>query len=140
MNTLRSRTVDPAFGKIGGWISLACAVHCVVEPVALPLLPLTGFLLPISRTVEISLIGGSIFLALWNFSRGFLAHGNGRLFAVLTAALVFIAGGFAAGFQEDLHHAWEASLIAAGTLILATGQFWNRRLHENCRSCGHNHS
>jgi hypothetical protein len=140
MNALRSQTVEPAFGKVGAWLSLACAVHCMLEPVVLPLLPLAGIILPISRTVEMSLIGGSILLALWNFSRGFLAHGNGRLFAVLAAALVFIAGGVTMGFREDLHHAWEASLIAAGTLILATGQFWNRHLHKNCGRCGHLHS
>jgi hypothetical protein len=139
MKALRNQTVAPTIGKVGAWLSLACAVHCVVEPVVLPLLPFAGIVLPVSRTVEMTLIGASVLLALWNFSRGFLAHGNGRLFVILTVALIFIAGGLTAGFREDLHHAWEASLIATGTLTLATGQFWNRHLHKNCGRCGHVH-
>lgn len=140
MKALSNETVEPTFGKVGVWLSLACAIHCAVEPVVLPLLPLAGIVIPMSRTVEMSLIGASVLLALWNFSRGFMAHGNGRLFAILFAALVFIGGGLFVGFREELHHAWEASLIAAGTLTLATGQFWNRHLHKNCKGCGHVHS
>lgn len=140
MKAVLEQPVEPAFGKVGAWLSLACAVHCVAEPIALPLLPLAGIILPVSRTVEMSLIGASILLALWNFSRGFLAHGNGRLFVILVAALVLIGAGIMVGMREDLNHFWEAILIASGTLILATGQFWNRRLHKNCKSCVCGHS
>jgi hypothetical protein len=140
MKAVSNQSVEPAFGKLGAWLSLACAVHCVIEPIALPLLPLAGIILPVSETMEMLLIGASILLALWNFLRGFLAHGNVRLFVILTVALVFIGGGLLAGSQEDLPHAYEVSLIAVGTLILAIGQFWNRHLHKNCRECGHGHS
>lgn len=140
MKAVLNQPLESNFGKVGAWLSLACAVHCVVEPIVLPLLPLAGIILPVSRTMEISLIGASILLALWNFSRGFLAHENGRLFIILAVALVFIGGGIFVGMREDINHFWEPAFVASGALILASGQFWNRRLHKNCKSCGHGHS
>jgi hypothetical protein len=135
MNAATSAAVEPAFGKAGAWLSLTCAVHCMIEPMILPLLPLAGTALPLSRAVELSLTGASVLLALWNFSRGFLFHGNGRLFGILAVALLFIGAGFLADFLPDAGHAWETILIVIGTLLLATGQFWNRHLHRNCIDC-----
>src|SRR5688500_2424598 len=114
--------------RAGTYLSLACAVHCALEPIVLPLLPLAGMALPVNRVLEHWLIGGSVSLALWNFSRGFPVHGRSALFAVLAAALSLIGAGVLAGHFEDIHSAWEAGLVAAGSAVLAAGQFWNRRL------------
>lgn len=121
--------------QAGAWLSFACALHCALEPVVLPILPMAGILLPVDRTLELWLLGTSISLALWNFSRGFSVHGRSGLFAVLAAGLALMGAGLLAGHREDFHAAWEAALVAAGSLTLGMGQFWNRRLHRDCLAC-----
>jgi hypothetical protein len=125
---------DSFMGKTGAWLSLACAVHCAVEPIVLPLLPLAGIALPFGETVEHGLIGLAIALALWNFSRGFRVHKRGALFLVLFLALAFIGSGFVLA-EVTGNHDWEMGFVILGTLTLASGQFWNRHLHRNCVDC-----
>lgn len=61
---------DARLDKVGAILSLACGVHCLLEPFVLPLLPLAGIALPVNRTAELAMIGISVCLAIWNFSRG----------------------------------------------------------------------
>ena len=127
---------DSKMGQIAAWLSMACIVHCIVEPFLLPLLPLAGIVLPIGEGVESGIILVSLMLGLWNLGIGYFKHGDSGP-GLLLGLAVFIFAMHQTGWIHPQSEAWHSLPIALGALILAGSQFWNRRILKMNRE--HNH-
>jgi hypothetical protein len=124
-------------GRISVWLSTLCVVHCILEPIVLPLLPLAGIVLPIDHRVENGLIATSVFLALWNITIGFPKYRSfGPASLLGLAALLFAAGRGGLPISPPPEKlGFLATTLAAA--LLAVSQFWNRNKVKNARACIH---
>lgn len=110
------------------WLSLACAVHCLVVPVAMSLMPmlgLSGFAL--SERVETLLtclvVASALAAIIWGYRR----HRDARVVLATTFGL----GAYLSG------HALEGSVVGlvlavSGALLLAASSFIGARLAHHC--------
>ncbi|HEX5656781.1 MAG TPA: MerC domain-containing protein [Polyangiales bacterium] len=126
--------------RAASWLSLACAVHCLVMPAALALLPVLGattFQLSegvdhvLSALVIVSATAGAV----WGYRR----HHDVRFLIVTAIGLVCYLAGHA------LEPRWYGVVTAVlGALVLAASSFLGARLghaavhpHHADASCSH---
>ncbi|HEY6878094.1 MAG TPA: MerC domain-containing protein [Polyangiales bacterium] len=135
-----AQAVASPLERAASWLSLLCAVHCLVMPLALGALPLLGASSSLqlegaldhalNALVVVSAIGGAV----WGYRR----HHDGRfVLSTVVGLAVYLAG-----------HAWEAhwyGVLAAiaGALVLAGSSFLGARIghqavHQHAdASCSH---
>jgi hypothetical protein len=121
------------------WVSLACAVHCLVVPLLAAGLPLVAGVSPallhhplLELAFVVTVLGGAGLTAFW----GFRSHRDPRVLAVLLAGVML----YVVGHALD---GWSASVLSiAGALLLAAASFASARLththtHTHDESCAH---
>lgn len=116
------------------FLSAACAIHCLLMPLVIALLPLVGTSgVVLGGTTEallssLVLVSGSATLLL-----GYRRHRDGRVAALISACLVLYLVGHA---HEG---AWFGSALAVvAGLGLAGASFWSARLgHAHDGECAH---
>lgn len=121
----RERTLERA----ATWLSLACAVHCLLVPVAMSVLPLFGATgaLAVDDHAELTLtllvLGSALAGMVWGYRR----HGNLRLvYATLSGLSAYLLG-------HLFHESWYGVVLAvAGALALAASSFVSARLSHQC--------
>ena len=113
--------------QLGAGLSLACAAHCLLSPLLVPALAVSGLGFLADEMTEVALLSCAVILALSNLCWAFRLHKSGRPLLLLAAALVAIAAGRL--------YAQDGTLVVAGAVILATGHLLNRRLCQTCRHC-----
>jgi hypothetical protein len=118
------------------WLSLACAVHCLVFPIALSVLPLysaAGFF-AFGPSTELALTVMVVVSSVAGVAWGYRRHSDARvLYATATGLAVYLAG-------HTLEPAWFGTALAiVGALTLAASSFASARLshHVNHASCAH---
>ena len=90
---------------IGTFLSLACAVHCVLIPILVVVLPLVGLSFFLSATVEKVFVIASIALAAFNLCWGYRVHKKIRTLLIFFAASAMIISGiFILPHSHDLDH------------------------------------
>jgi hypothetical protein len=111
-------------------LPLACAVHCVLMPLATLFVP---FLAP-AHELEAVFMLVSAALALALTRGGVRAHGHGAVWAPVLLGIA-VWGASIAHLGGPLP---EPVTTVLGSVLLAGGMVWNARLrHEaECRSCG----
>ena len=111
-------------GRVGGWVSIACAVHCMLSPILLGLIPIFRAQSPLAETIEKALIGLSVLIGVSAIAAGYREHHRKSVIVMLLFSLAFLG----AGLRVD-------ALIVAGALLMAIAQFLNIRYQRNC--CHH---
>lgn len=116
--------------KIGGWVSVACAIHCLMGPVLLGLLPIVGAKGELAEKLEGPLILLSVLIGTTAILVGYREHRRRSTLILLAVSVAALAAGryFA---PESL----EEPLIVGGAAIMAIGQFINLRFQRDC--CRH---
>jgi hypothetical protein len=111
-------------GLAGGWVSIACPIHCVLTPVMATSLP---FLRkgPFGEALEVGLMGVTVALGVVGVGFGYWAHRSCRVPAVLAAGIVLLVLGRLA---EDAGSSRLGTvLVVAGGIISAFSHLLNRR-------------
>ena|ERR1041384_7286773 len=116
---------------IGAVLSFACAVHCLVLPIALILLPFSMSFLYGQKT-ELLFISGSLLLATLSFCLGYHVHRKIRLLMILYLCTGMIVVG-----KLWISGPMSLCLAASGALGLAAGHLLNHRFCKNCAECRH---
>ena len=114
--------------KVGPWVSMACAVHCMVSPIILGLLPMVHA----SEAIETGLIVVSVAIGVLSLAGGYREHRKARVLVLLAISLVFLTARF---FVEER---FESAAVVTGAMLMATAQFLNVRLQRHC--CDHAHA
>jgi len=118
------------------WVSLACAVHCLV-------FPLLGGLLPVLGASHVFTAGSGLETLLTLTVVGSVAAGGALGFSRHRDLRVLV--GMIAGLALYLcGHALEGKPIGlvlsiAGALVLASASFFSARLSQHCDHPGHAH-
>lgn len=113
--------------RIGGWVSVVCAIHCMVSPVILGLIPIFHAESPVAEAFEKVLIGVSILVGVAAVATGYREHRRGSVVTVLVLSLLFLGAGLLTSSER-----LEPPLIVAGAMLMAATQFLNLRYHRNC--------
>ncbi|AVJ56915.1 MerC domain-containing protein [Idiomarina sp. OT37-5b] len=101
--------------RAGMWITTLCAIHCLLLPLILPLLALTGMAFIGEDLLENTILGLSVVVGLWSLVGGARQHGEWRLLIPLLAGAVIYS-------QRDVFgHIGEPFIIlfGAGLIIYA---------------------
>jgi hypothetical protein len=120
--------------RVTGFLSAACAIHCLLMPLVVALLPLVGSSgLVLGGTTELFLSGLVVVSGVASLVLGYRRHRDGRVAAFISACLVLYMVGHA---HETL---WYGTLLAVvAGLGLATASFWSARLgHLHSEDCAH---
>lgn len=119
--------------RIGSWLSLACAVHCLALPVIVGVLPLLGLQFMADERIEIGFLAIGATFALIATLWGLHKHGAVRVVAAFSAAIGVMLWGFHIG-EETVEG---RMVLAAGAFVLFLSHRLNRRLCESCPEDDH---
>lgn len=121
------------YDKIGFVTSSACAVHCIVLPFIITILPYVGLSFFLDSLTEIILFVISAILAIASICFGYKKHKNKNI------AFCFAFGIFLIVCGHLLHETkWSLSssiALAIGGTIIAISHLINNKLCKSCTSC-----
>lgn len=113
----------------GTCVSLACAVHCLLLPLFITLLPFIGLTFLIDEKVELGLILTAVALVTASLIKGIRQHRQWYIFIFLVGAgLCFYFGHTLETSYQVLFHG-SVGLFLAGTHLL------NNHLCKKCEDC-----
>jgi hypothetical protein len=120
--------------RITGFLSAACAVHCLLMPLVIASLPLVGTSgVALSGTTELALSGLVLVSGTASLVLGYRRHRDLRVAAFIGACLALYLIGHA---REAAWYGTALSVVAG--LGLAAASFWSARLgHMHDAQCAH---
>lgn len=131
----KSFTASVLWDKLGIGISGICAIHCLVVPVLVAVLPLWGFTTMMHdwlHPIFILLILPTVYFASKR------SHFDKKITWLLSAGfLLVLIGWFPGHFWIGLW--FETTLTIFGSGLLITGHWFNYRHHQSCNIKKHNH-
>ena len=113
----------PRLDAVGALASFLCAVHCAALPVLLATLPLAGFEILASHTVERVFVTFAALFGLVVIGSGYCAHRTRVVATCYLAAVVLLFNG---AFLTD-HGLTHAALLATGGVLLGLAHAINRQ-------------
>jgi hypothetical protein len=119
--------------RIGFWLSLACAIHCLAMPLIITILPFVGNTFLADHQAEFWVLGSSWILAGVLLYKDFRKHKN-------HIPLLLLAGSIAVKMVEVwiLGESYEQILAPIGGVIIAIAYYFNWKYNAQC-TCGHEH-
>ncbi|MBX7143478.1 MAG: MerC domain-containing protein [Oligoflexia bacterium] len=125
-----SENVSASLDTVGACLSFACAVHCILMPFVLTILPLLGLSALSHHLFDIVMFSITVSLATLSLCWGVRVHKRREiLLLVALGVLLFYLGGFHAESVKD------AIFVGLGGLCLVAGHLLNRRLCRSCKTC-----
>lgn len=119
--------------KTGMAASWLCAIHCLVLPFAVSILPLIGLSFLLSETTERAFIGISILIAALSLLPAyFRRHGRIRSITTFIGGISLI---LAAHLLFEESFVLKAIFLITGGALITTAHFVNRRLCRECEAC-----
>lgn len=119
--------------RYGMAISIACAVHCAVLPLAMTFLLGSGLSWLASRELEWAILGSTFLLGSTRLLQSFLRHKNPEALAMFATGLLCFASAKMGWVAIAYSEAW---FMALGGALVAAAHFRNLRL---CTCCAHRH-
>jgi hypothetical protein len=116
--------------RLGASASFICAVHCMIMPFAVTILPLFGIGFLADDRVEHVVLFISIALAVTSVCYGFRIHRKPGVPILFGAALFLILMG-----RNAPEGPLEIALVVPGALLFVCGHFLNHRFCRMCSVC-----
>ena len=117
-----SNRMTGALDKAGAAASLACAIHCVVVPIALALLPVLGMAWLDNPWVDRLFLTAALVFAALAHPKGYRRHRRCLPISLAACGLIGISLAIALCEAAPAHH----YMVAFGGLMLASSHFLNR--------------
>jgi hypothetical protein len=118
-----------SFDRYGIALSLGCAVHCAVLPVAMSLLTAAGLSWVAGPPFEWAILACTITLGSTRLIQSWIRHRNPSSLYLFGVALICFAAAKLSWFAIPYNEAW---FMSAGGLFVATAHFRNLRLCACC--------
>lgn len=129
MSPDNSNTNELALDRYGMALSIGCAIHCAVLPVAMGLLSTAGLSWIAGPQFEWAILACTFILGSWRLVKSFARHRNPQSLFLFAAGLMFFASAKLEWFAFPYSEAW---FMTAGGLSVATAHFRNLRLCACC--------
>ena len=124
--------------KVGMFSSVSCAIHCLVMPLVITLVPVFGLSLFVSETFEWGLLVFSAILGVSSLCFGYRKHKSLKAFAYLSSGIMLIVIGrlqhnhsSVHGFEIDLF----TVVLVFGSFLVAASHYLNNKLCGSCKTC-----
>lgn len=124
--TLNNRVLD----KLGVWVSAMCAVHCILVPLLLPMVPLLASSFVAQGWFERSILTISIVIGFAALLIGFKQYHRQiyPMYSLSLGALIY--------WNKDIFgEAYEPLTIAIGAGFIIAAHIINLKLCRQCKSC-----
>ncbi|MGH7495958.1 MAG: MerC domain-containing protein [bacterium] len=132
---MAEKTPTRYLDTFGAFASTACAVHCLLTPVVIAVLPLLGASIWATPWLENGAVLLALVLGLTSLLHGYSHHRQFRALGLLLGGVVLlIAGRWMIGHASQL---WETVFVVAGGMSVAGAHLINRRLCQACDTCHH---
>ncbi len=132
---MAEKTISRHLDFLGALASTACAVHCLLTPVVIALLPLLGASFWAAPWLENSVVVLAIVLGLTSLLHGYSHHRQFRALGLLLGGIVLLViGRWGIGHTAQF---WETTLVVLGGIAVAGAHLINRRLCQVCDTCHH---
>ena len=119
--------------KVGMFSSATCAVHCMLLPFLISILPLYGLSFIVNESFEIIMLMASITLAILSLCLGYKTHKNKKMFFLFSAGIsLILLGRFA---HENNWRFSSIVILFIGGLLISGSHFVNNKLCKSCNSC-----
>jgi hypothetical protein len=125
--------------KAGMIASITCAIHCMIMPLVITLLPIFGLSLFATEEFEWILLMISAMLGITSLCFGFRKHKSFKAFSFLGIGLTFLVIGRLA--HEHVSHfrvfTFDIYLLflVAGAILVALSHWLNNKLCKSCIPC-----
>ncbi|WP_102794870.1 MerC domain-containing protein [Bowmanella denitrificans] len=116
--------------KMGIWASSLCALHCLLLPVLIPLLPFVGASFFADAWFERSILTVSMIIGFWALLSGFY-HYHRQIYPLYSLVL----GGLIYWNKDMFGHEYEPFTIAVGAVLIIAAHLINLKLCQSCRQC-----
>ena len=119
--------------KVGMFSSATCAVHCILLPFLITVLPLYGLSFIVDESFEIAMLLLSIILAILSLCLGYKIHKNKKMFFLFSVGISFLLlGRFA---HENNWGFGSLVILFLGGLMISSSHIINNKLCKSCGSC-----
>jgi hypothetical protein len=118
---------------LGFSASAICAMHCLLMPFVITLLPVIGLSFLAHPAFEATLIVSGLIIGALSLSHGYLKHHH-NLLPILTLSVGF--GTIAIGHLEPLEE-FEFLIVFFGASLVATSHILNYRMMKHEKNCVH---
>ena len=116
--------------RIGIWTSSLCAVHCLLLPILLPVVPYVGASFFAQDWFEKTILTLSMIIGFWALLTGFYRY-HRQLYPLYSLLL----GGLIYWNKDMFGHEYEPFTIATGAFLIIASHIVNYRLCRSCQSC-----
>jgi hypothetical protein len=123
--------------KLAIGLSVTCAIHCLVMPIILLLLPSVAALQLNNEAFHLWMIVAVVPTSIYALFIGCRRHEHYRLLVIGSLGLVFLVLAVVLS-EKTLGEFWEKTLTLTGAVVIAFGHYQNFRLCEqqtDCHSC-----
>ena len=115
-------------------LSLACAIHCLVLPVVIVLLPSIAAWNIADEAVHLWILAAVIPTSIYALTLGCRKHKRYRLFALGIVGLSFLIAAVTV-VEHMMGETGEKVFTSIGSAIIAFGHYWNFRLCQQRDAC-----
>ena len=116
--------------RIGIALTSLCALHCILLPVLLPVLPLLGLSLLADHGFERIVLIITLILGFATLFAGFHRY-HRQLYPFYALAL----GGVIYWHKDILGAEWEPLILSIGSVLVVAAHWLNLKLCNSCKGC-----
>jgi hypothetical protein len=131
MSVENSGSNNLVLDRYGMALSLGCAVHCAVLPIAMGMLSASGLSWIAGEEFEWAILACTFLLGSWRLVKSFVTHRNPVSLYLFGLGLFFFAAAKLEWFEFPYNEAW---LMTMGGLFVAAAHFRNLRLCACCHA------
>ncbi|MFO0744354.1 MAG: MerC domain-containing protein [Myxococcota bacterium] len=118
--------------RFGAFLGIACAIHCIVVPLALGVLPTLGLGFLAHEGVDLAIVATASLAAVVAAWLGWRTHRDARIVLGFVASIGLLVLAHAIGES----HVGARALSVCGGIGLAATHFWNTRRSRSCKVPG----
>lgn len=116
--------------KVGIWTSSLCAVHCLLLPALLPVIPYIGATFFAEDWFEKTILSLSMIVGFWALLIGFYRY-HRQLYPIYS----LLMGGLIYWNKDMFGEAYEPVTVAIGAVLIAGAHVINMKLCKSCNTC-----
>ncbi|MEO9946831.1 MerC domain-containing protein [Paraglaciecola sp.] len=116
--------------RLGIWASSLCALHCLLLPVLIPIIPFIGASFFAQGWFERTILSISMVVGFWALFSGFYRY-HRQLYPLYSLAL----GGVIYWNKDMFGELYEPFIVATGAILIVGSHIVNLKLCQSCHDC-----